>query len=131
MMNNNKENNNESLKDLITREPLSSIAVLVRTQESAFSLFEGLKRTDLANMRFIKDQEFIFSPGIDVTNISQTKGLEFDTVIIADVDASTYGSDIRSRQLLYVGVTRASHQLWLLHCGNKSKLISGIEERLY
>jgi Superfamily I DNA and RNA helicases len=90
-----------------------------------------LQRSDLANLRFIKDQEFSFTPGIDITNIAQTKGLEFDTVIIADADASTYGPDLRSRQLLYVGVTRASHQLWLLHCGNKSKLISGIKERLY
>ena len=48
--------------------------------------------------------------------------------IIADADASTYGPDIRSRQLLYVGVTRASHQLWLLHCGNPSSLIKGIKD---
>ena len=82
-------------------------------------------------MRLISDQEFSFTPGIDVTNIAQTKGLEFDTVIIADVDASTYGPDIRSRQLLYVGVTRASHQLWLLHSGNPSTLIDGIEAKAF
>ena len=61
-----------------------------------------------------------------MTDITQTKGLEFDSVIIADADASTYGSDIRSRQLLYVGVTRASHQLWLLHTGNPSGLLPEI-----
>jgi len=121
----------DTLEDLIIREPFASVAVLVRSQETALSLFQGLQRTDLANMRYISDQEFSFTPGIDVTNISQTKGLEFDTVIIADVDASTYGPDIRSRQLLYVGVTRAAHQLWLLHCGNPSSLISGIEEKTY
>jgi len=88
-----------------------------------------LQRIDLTNMRYISDQEFSFTPGIDITDISQTKGLEFDTVIIADADASTYGPDIRSRQLLYVGVTRAAHQLWLLHCGNPSTLITGIVEK--
>ena len=121
----------EILEDLTIREPHASVALLLRSQESALSMYEGLQRSDLVNLRFIKDQEFSFTPGIDITNIAQTKGLEFDTVIIADVDASTYGPDLRSRQLLYVGVTRASHQLWLLHCGNKSKLISGIEERLF
>jgi len=108
----------DTLEDLAVREPLASVAVLTRTPEAAQTLYEGLLRTDLVNLRFISDQEFSFTPGIDVTDISQTKGLEFDTVIIADADASTYGPDIRSRQLLYVGLTRAAHQLWLLHCGN-------------
>ncbi len=119
----------DTLEDLAIREPLASVAVLTRTRETALALYEGLQITDLANLRFISDQEFSFTPGIDVTDISQTKGLEFDTVVIADADASTYGPDIRSRQLLYVGLTRAAHQLWLLHCGNPSKLISGIVER--
>jgi len=119
----------DTLEDLAIREPLASVAVLARTQETAQTLFEGLQRTDLTNMRYISDQEFSFTPGIDITDISQTKGLEFDTVIIADADASTYGPDIRSRQLLYVGVTRAAHQLWLLHCGNPSTLITGIVEK--
>lgn len=119
----------DTLEDLAVREPLASVAVLTRTPEAAQTLYEGLLRTDLVNLRFISDQEFSFTPGIDVTDISQTKGLEFDTVIIADADASTYGPDIRSRQLLYVGLTRAAHQLWLLHCGNPSKLISGIVQR--
>ena len=119
----------DTLEDLAIREPLASVAVLARTQETALILYEGLQRTDLANMRFISDQEFSFTPGIDITDISQTKGLEFDTVIIADADASTYGPDIRSRQLLYVGVTRAAHQLWLLHCGNPSALIKGFVDK--
>ena len=116
----------DTLEDLCVREPLASIAVLTRTNEAALKLYEGLQRTDLANMRIIRNQEFSFTPGIDVTDISQTKGLEFDTVIIADADASTYGPDILSRQLLYVGLTRAAHQLWLLHCGNPSKLINDL-----
>jgi DNA helicase-2/ATP-dependent DNA helicase PcrA len=119
----------DTLKDLSIREPLASVAVLTRTQESAEKLFDGLQRTDLSQLRLIRDQEFTFTPGIEVTDITQTKGLEFDSVIIADADASTYGPDIRSRQLLYVGVTRAAHQLWLLHCGNPSSLITGILDK--
>ena len=118
----------ETLNDLSIREPLASVAVLTRTPEAAELIYEGLKLTDLADYRIIREQEFTFTPGIDVTDITQTKGLEFDSVIIADADASTYGPDIRSRQLLYVGVTRASHQVWLLHCGNPSSLIKGIKD---
>ena len=118
----------DTLNDLTIREPLASVAVLTRTPEAAEFIYEGLKLTDLADFRIIREQEFTFTPGIDVTDITQTKGLEFDSVIIADADASTYGPDIRSRQLLYVGATRASHQLWLLHCGNPSSLIKGIKD---
>ncbi|MEC9010930.1 MAG: 3'-5' exonuclease [SAR324 cluster bacterium] len=121
----------DTLEDLFVREPLASIAVLTRNNEAALKLYNGLQRTDLANMRLIRDQEFSFTPGIDVTDIKQTKGLEFDTVIIADADASSYGTDILSRQLLYVGLTRAAHQLWLLHCGNPSKLIYDLTEKSY
>ena len=42
---------------------------------------------------------------------------------LVDADASTYGPDDLSRHLLYVGITRAAHQLWLLHCGNPSSLL--------
>ena len=47
-------------------------------------------------------------------------------VILTDADASTYGIDEASRHLLYVGVTRAAHQLWLLHTGNPSGLLPEI-----
>jgi len=54
------------------------------------------------------------------------KGLEFDYVVVADANAQTYASDLRSRHLLYVAVTRAAHQLWLLHCGNPSPLVATV-----
>ncbi len=113
----------DALESLMLREPQASVAVLTRTAEAADVLYEGLQRADLMNLRRIRDQEFPFTAGIEVTDIAQTKGLEFDYVIIADADAGTYPPDPRSRHLLYVGVTRASHQLWLMHTGNRSPLL--------
>jgi DNA helicase-2/ATP-dependent DNA helicase PcrA len=113
----------ESVGSLLRREPSASIAVLSRELSEARKIFEQFERADLPSVRFIADQEFPFRPGVEVTNIAQTKGLEFDYVILTDVDASTYGPDDKSRHLLYVGVTRAAHQLWLLHCGNPSALL--------
>jgi DNA helicase-2/ATP-dependent DNA helicase PcrA len=113
----------DALEGLAIREPHASVAVLTRTPESADEIHAGLQRSDIPNLRRIRDQEFSFTAGIEVTNIAQTKGLEFDYVVIADADAGTYSTDRRSRHLLYVGVTRASHQLWLLHTGTPSPLI--------
>ena len=54
----------ETLKDFSIREPLASVAVLTRTPETAEFIYEGLKLTDLANYRIIKEQEFTFTPGL-------------------------------------------------------------------
>jgi DNA helicase-2/ATP-dependent DNA helicase PcrA len=113
----------EALESLSIREPHASVAILTRHPETANAIHEGLVRADVSNLRRIRDQEFPFTPGIEVTDVAQTKGLEFDYVVVADADAQTYPSDLRSRHLLYVAVTRAAHQLWLLHCGNPSPLL--------
>ena len=67
--------------------------------------------------------EFAFRPGVEVTEIRQVKGLEYDYVVLVDVNASTYPLDDESRHLLHIGATRAAHQLWLVSSGPPSPLI--------
>jgi superfamily I DNA/RNA helicase len=55
------------------------------------------------------------TPGVLIGTLHGTKGLEFDTIIIPELD--TYTSD-KERQLLYVGVTRSKERLIL--SGNES-----------
>jgi len=52
-----------------------------------------------------------------VTDVRQVKGLEFDYVVLLDVDASSYPVNDASRHLLHIGATRAAHQLWLVCTG--------------
>ncbi len=49
-------------------------------------------------------------PGLLIGTIHGTKGLEFDTIIIPEID--TYKTD-KDRQLLYVGITRSRKKLIL------------------
>jgi DNA helicase-2/ATP-dependent DNA helicase PcrA len=58
-----------------------------------------------------------------VTEIRQAKGLEFDYVVLLDVNASVFGTDDESRHLLHIGATRAAHQLWLVVTGRPSPLL--------
>lgn len=44
-----------------------------------------------------------------------SKGLEFDAVLVADADRSHYAEKAWDAKLMYVGCTRALHELWLLH----------------
>ena len=62
-------------------------------------------------------------PGIDITEVSQVKGLEFDYVILPDVNHSNYSESSEDRRTLHVAATRAVHQLWVISLANPSSLI--------
>jgi DNA helicase-2/ATP-dependent DNA helicase PcrA len=113
----------EALRDLSAREPRASVALLARYPEQADRCFEGLRRAEVPALRRVRAQEFTFRPGIDVTDVRQVKGLEFDYVVMLDTNASSYGTDDESRHLFHIGVTRAAHQLWLLVTGTPSSLV--------
>jgi DNA helicase-2/ATP-dependent DNA helicase PcrA len=113
----------EALRDLMAREPRATVALLARHPEQADRTFEGLRRGEVPALRRIRAQEFSFRPGIEVTDVRQVKGLEFDYVVMLDVNASSYGRDDESRHLFHIGVTRAAYQLWLLVTGAASPLL--------
>ena len=113
----------EALRELSIAEPRASIAVIARYAEQADLYYDGLKRGDVPYLRRITDQDFPFKPGVDVTDIRQVKGLEFDYVILVEVTESAYPVEIDARHLLHIGATRAAHQLWLLSSGSPSKLL--------
>ncbi len=113
----------EALRDLASREPRATVALLARYPEQADRCFEGLRRAEVPALRRVRAQEFNFRPGVDVTDVRQVKGLEFDYVVMLDTNASSYGTDDESRHLFHIGVTRAAHQLWLLVTGTPSPLV--------
>jgi DNA helicase-2/ATP-dependent DNA helicase PcrA len=113
----------EALRELAVAEPRASIAVVARYPEQADLYYDGLKRADVPYLRRIADQDFPFKPGVDVTDIRQVKGLEFDYVILVEVTESAYPEEVDARHLLHIGATRAAHQLWILASGKPSKLL--------
>jgi DNA helicase-2/ATP-dependent DNA helicase PcrA len=113
----------EALRDLVAREPRATVALLARHPEQADRTYEGLRRAEVPALRRVRAQEFAFRPGVEVTDVRQVKGLEFDYVVMLDVNASSYGRDDESRHLFHIGVTRAAHQLWLIVTGQGSPLL--------
>lgn len=112
----------EALRPLFTREPRATVAILARHAEQADRYYEGLARAEIPSLRRVRAQDFSFRPGIEVTEIRQVKGLEFDYVIIVDANAATFGTDDESRHLFHIAATRAAHQLWLIVTGTPSQL---------
>ncbi len=121
----------DALGDLTGREPNASVAVLTRTPRQADEAYQALLRCDLPELSRVADQDFSFGPGIEVTDVAQTKGLEFDYVVLLDVSRKNYPDTDSARHLLHVGATRAVHQLWLLVWGQPSALLpEWLEPRL-
>ena len=113
----------EAMRPLLSREPRATLAILARHPEQADAYYEALVMAEIPNLRRIRAYEFAFRPGVEVTEIRQVKGLEYDYVVLIDVNASTYPQDAESRHLLHIGATRAAHQLWVISTGKPSPLV--------
>lgn len=113
----------DALRNLMARETTASCAVIARHPEQADAYYEGLKRAEVPALRRVRRDEFNFQPGIDVTDVTSVKGLEFDYVVMVDVNAASYPDQHWARHLLHIGVTRAAHQLWMVSTGEPSILV--------
>lgn len=112
----------EALRDLARAEPRASVALVARYASQADLYYQGLSKAEVPNLRLVRDQDFTFRPGIDVTDVRQVKGLEFDYVILLEAGASSYPDDHEARHLLHIAMTRAMHQLWITCTGEPSRL---------
>lgn len=112
-----------AVRDLVEREPHASVAVIAHDAASA-RRFHPLV-ADLPEARLVLRGDFSFEPGLDVTDVDSTKGLEFDYVVIPDASAGAYPATDEARRRLHVAVTRTSHQLWVVSSGAPSPLLAG------
>lgn len=112
----------EVVSELMTREPKASVAILCRKEETSIRLYRSISSLDQA--RLVENGHFTFTPGVDVCDVAQAKGLEFDYVILPDVNSFNYPDDAISRRTLHVAATRAIHQLWVICPGTASPILS-------
>ncbi|KGK91489.1 ATP-dependent DNA helicase [Desulfosporosinus sp. HMP52] len=103
-----------------TEQGYESVAIICKTQEEAERVFSRLKKS--VQLTLVKPQDGEVIKGALVIPTYMAKGLEFDVVIIYDVNKENYVSDF-DRQLLYIACTRALHRLVIYHQGDKSPLI--------
>ncbi|MED4957686.1 ATP-binding domain-containing protein [Paenibacillus macerans] len=93
-----------------------TVAILTRTMREAEELHKELHKGLTKNgteINLINGEIKEYAGGVSVLPVYLSKGLEFDAVIVTDVDPLHYGPE--EAKLLYVGCTRALHELWLLH----------------
>ena len=75
------------------------------------------------NLTKLDETTLKYEGGLCILPIYLSKGLEFDCVILTDVDDTNYNKDnILDMKLLYVGITRALHNLDILYKESKQEL---------
>lgn len=122
----------EALRELMQAEPRASVCLIARYPEQADLYYKGLQTAEVPYLRRIADQDFPFRAGIDVTDVRQVKGLEFDYVVLLECSSAVYPVTDECRHLLHIAVTRAAHQLWVTTSGEPSLILpESLRNRAY
>lgn len=114
-----------ALRESLAEEKESRVGIICKTQVQAEDLYIRLKQElkDGEKLCLLTYDSKEFSAGVTVGAVALCKGLEFDRVLIPDVDDENYSSEYE-KGLLYVACTRAMHRLTLLYTGVKSRLLT-------
>ncbi|PYE49533.1 UvrD-helicase domain-containing protein [Paenibacillus barcinonensis] len=104
-----------ALKVLTTKD-YRTVSILTRTLHEAEELHRELQTAGW-DLNLIDGGKKQYSGGHSILPVYLSKGLEFDAAIVADVDEQHYMPGAGDAKLLYVGCTRALHELWLFHDG--------------
>lgn len=101
-----------------------TIAVICRTAKETARVKKLLKQhIVIENPEGDAAQEMNFQNGVMVLPIYMSKGLEFDAVILWNPDEDSYQTKDGDAKLLYVAITRALHELYILYRGRLSGLL--------
>ncbi len=106
---------------------LKTIAIISKTDNESQEIFNQLKtRITLVN---INNNSQVYDGGICTITSHLSKGLEFDAVIINNVNENSFNSDIDlDMKLLYVSMTRALHELYIIYNKNLTKVLINEEK---
>ena len=108
------------------REGYSSIAIICKDMTATEAVYKALKKS-ISNVHLISDKVTDYQGGIVVIPSYLSKGLEFDGVILWEVDDETYLMEDLDIKLFFIGITRALHKVTLLHQREYTEILSGLE----
>ncbi len=113
----------DALRGLMLDEPRANVCVIAKDPERADLYHQGLERAEVPRLTRVRNQDFTFKNGVEVTDVRQVKGLEWDYVVLVDATESMYPESDENRHLLHIAATRAAHQLWVVCASRPSSLL--------
>lgn len=119
----------KNIKKYIGENDKNNIAIILKDEIEASKFMKVLtEKHNISNINLIDNEQMSYKPGITVLSARLSKGLEFDYVLIPDIDL--YTSNEGDRRLLYIAITRALHKVELFTVGGEC-IIQNINEKLY
>lgn len=112
----------EKIKEIMSRE-YKTIGIICKTDDEVEKVKEELsKYIDIIDISDGNSDKG-FSNGVMIMTVRMSKGLEFDAVILWDVNSKNYELNDENIKLLYVAITRALHELYVLYTDNLTELL--------
>ena len=75
------------------------------------------------NVKLIQSKDSEYHAGISIVPSYLAKGLEFDSVILFNVNSEKYQNNVLDIKLLYVAITRAMSKLDIFYTNEISKIL--------
>ncbi len=102
------------------RDGYETVAIICKSQREVNHVYSKLSKS--LDIHRIGLEEEGFYKGVVIMPIYMAKGLEYDAVIVYEVNKTAYQED-EDKQLLYIACTRALHRLALCHTGEMSPFL--------
>lgn len=124
---NQKENETEIIKDIVTKideyisKDFKSIAIIGKDIEECKMIKTKLEKYR-KDIKLIKSKDSEYHAGISIVPSYLAKGLEFDSVILFNVNNKKYQNNVLDIKLLYVAITRAMSKLDVFYTGEISEI---------
>lgn len=100
------------LVEQLRKQDLATIALITKTLVRAYE-WRGLLENQGLACEVLTDESTSLQENLSICPLVQSKGLEFDAVIVVDTDEATYPG-LLGKQQLFVAATRAMHALYFL-----------------
>lgn len=94
----------------LRREGCSSVAIIGKTLQECKKIKKLLEKQGLVGLTLLTGDEDSYQAGVMIVPSYAAKGLEFDAVLIVNLEAKYHKNELDTK-LLYVAVTRAMHSL--------------------
>jgi len=113
--------------EVLKEKDYSSIAIICKDLKTTANTYEKIKYK-LPGVYLLTDAITDFKEGVLLIPSYLSKGLEFDGVILWDVNEEKYSLNSIDIKLLYIAITRGLHNVDIFYQNKPSKVLEGIEK---
>ncbi len=115
----------ENSIEKLQKEGYKSVAVICKTLDECKRVKKHMDKNKKVKLNLLSGEDKNYSSGIVILPSYIAKGLEFDVVIIVNIE-ETYTDEELDLKLLYVAMTRALHKLYVFYTGNTIPILDMI-----